>query len=175
MRQRRLVLCGSRSNPQHRRAVVGLILDEATSALDAESEALIAELNEALAGFESNPEIGCTIITGSEKAFAAGADVKEMAETICMLLDAGDQLPAWVQDLVASAHTDLEHVKDYLVGDEKLRSYEKKDVPPMGMPTESRRRGKALKEGHSRITEKEMREWMNGNWGFDSEHDDDEE
>ena len=103
------------------------------------------------------------------------ADVKEMAETICMLLDAGDQLPAWVQDLVASAHTDLEHVKDYLVGDEKLRSYEKKDVPPMGMPTESRRRGKALKEGHSRITEKEMREWMNGNWGFDSEHDDDEE
>lgn len=49
------------------------------------------------------------------------ADVKEMAETICRLLDEGDQLPAWVQDLVASAHTDLEHVKDYLVGDEKLR------------------------------------------------------
>lgn len=49
------------------------------------------------------------------------SDVKEMAETICGLLDEGDQLPAWVQDLVASAHTDLEHVKDYLVGDEKMR------------------------------------------------------
>lgn len=50
------------------------------------------------------------------------ADIKEMAETICDLLEMGDQLPAWVQDLVASAHTDLEHVKDYLVGDEKMRA-----------------------------------------------------
>lgn len=51
------------------------------------------------------------------------ANVKETATTICSLLDEEDQLPSWVQDLVASAYTDLEHVKDYLVGDEKLRSY----------------------------------------------------
>jgi enoyl-CoA hydratase len=49
-------------------------------ALNALNEALIAELNAALVDFETNPEIGCTVITGSEKAFAAGADVKEMAE-----------------------------------------------------------------------------------------------
>jgi hypothetical protein len=64
------------------------------------------------------------------------SDVKDMAETICGLIEMGDQLPAWVQDLVASAHTDLEHVKDYLEGDEKLRAYDKGSMPSMG---ESRR------------------------------------
>jgi hypothetical protein len=99
------------------------------------------------------------------------ADVKEMAETICGLLDEGDQLPAWVQDLVASAHTDLEHVKDYLVGDEKLRSYDK-EAPPVGMPVETRRRrGRTLKEGHARITEEEMAAWKSGDWGFVAEND----
>jgi hypothetical protein len=36
-----------------------------------------------------------------------------------------------VQDLVASAHTDLEHVKDYLVGDEKLRAHKMDSMTPM--------------------------------------------
>jgi hypothetical protein len=99
------------------------------------------------------------------------SDVKEMAETICSLLEMGDQLPAWVQDLVASAHTDLEHVKDYLEGDEKLRSHEKSEVPA-GLPMESRRkRGRSLKEGHARITEEEFAAWKSGDWGFVSEHD----
>ena len=61
------------------RGNLGLITLNRPQALNALNEALIAELNDALAGFESNPEIGCTVITGSEKAFAAGADVKEMA------------------------------------------------------------------------------------------------
>lgn len=61
------------------RGNLGLITLNRQQALNALNEALIAELNDALAGFESNPEIGCTVITGSEKAFAAGADVKEMA------------------------------------------------------------------------------------------------
>jgi len=62
------------------RGNVGLVTLNRPQALNALNETLIAELNDALDGFESNPEIGCTIITGSEKAFAAGADVKEMAE-----------------------------------------------------------------------------------------------
>jgi len=61
------------------RGNLALITLNRPQALNALNEALIAELNDALAGFESNPEIGCTVITGSEKAFAAGADVKEMA------------------------------------------------------------------------------------------------
>jgi enoyl-CoA hydratase len=62
------------------RGRVGLVTLNRPQALNALNEALISELNEALNGFESNVEIGCTVITGSEKAFAAGADVKEMAE-----------------------------------------------------------------------------------------------
>ena len=99
------------------------------------------------------------------------ADVKEMAETICRLLEEDDQLPAWVQDLVASAHTDLEHVKDYLVGNEKLRTYEQTPVA-VGLSVESKKmKKKALREGHSRITNEEIRAWMNGDLGFVSELD----
>lgn len=61
------------------RGPVGLVTLNRPQALNALNEALIAELNDALLGFESNPDVGCTVITGSEKAFAAGADVKEMA------------------------------------------------------------------------------------------------
>ena len=50
---------------------------EALNALNAE---LIAELDVALSDFEKNPEIGCVVLTGSEKAFAAGADIKEMRD-----------------------------------------------------------------------------------------------
>ena len=100
------------------------------------------------------------------------SDVKEMAETICELLEMGDQLPAWVQDLVASAHTDLEHVKDYLVGDEKLRSHSHSSVSLTKMPESRRRYGRTLSESHSRITPNELRAWMNGDWGYLSEDDD---
>lgn len=62
------------------RGKVGLVTLNRPQALNALNEALIAELNDALSVFESASEIGCTVITGSEKAFAAGADVKEMAE-----------------------------------------------------------------------------------------------
>ena len=62
------------------RGHVGLVTLNRPQALNALNEALIAELNEALGAFEADPAIGCTVITGSEKAFAAGADVKEMAE-----------------------------------------------------------------------------------------------
>jgi len=62
------------------RGNAGLVTLNRPQALNALNEALIAELNEALSAFEADGGIGCTVITGSEKAFAAGADVKEMAE-----------------------------------------------------------------------------------------------
>lgn len=62
------------------RGQVGLVTLNRPQALNALNEALIAELNDALTAFELDPAVGCTVITGSEKAFAAGADVKEMAE-----------------------------------------------------------------------------------------------
>ncbi|MEQ1708657.1 MAG: enoyl-CoA hydratase [Terricaulis sp.] len=61
-------------------AGVGIIRLNRPKALNALNNALICELNAALDGFEADASIGCIIITGSEKAFAAGADIKEMAD-----------------------------------------------------------------------------------------------
>jgi len=57
---------------------VGKITLNRPAALNALCDALIAELNQALDGFEADQAIGCIVVTGSEKAFAAGADIKEM-------------------------------------------------------------------------------------------------
>jgi enoyl-CoA hydratase len=59
---------------------VGLITLNRPQALNALNSALLGEVNQALDAFEADPTIGCIVITGSEKAFAAGADIKEMAE-----------------------------------------------------------------------------------------------
>lgn len=60
------------------RGAVAVITLNRPSALNALNAQLMNELTEALAGLEANEAIGCTVITGSEKAFAAGADIKEM-------------------------------------------------------------------------------------------------
>ena len=57
---------------------VGLITLNRPQALNALNTLLISELNRALDKFEADPQIGCIVITGSEKAFAAGVDIKEM-------------------------------------------------------------------------------------------------
>jgi enoyl-CoA hydratase len=57
---------------------VGLIRLNRPKALNALSRQLIAELNDALDAFEADPAIGSIVLTGSEKAFAAGADIGEM-------------------------------------------------------------------------------------------------
>ncbi len=59
---------------------VGLIKLNRPQALNALSSPLIEDLNRALEAFEADPEIGAIVITGSEKAFAAGADIKEMQD-----------------------------------------------------------------------------------------------
>jgi len=58
---------------------VGLITLNRPKALNALCSALIRELGQALDAFEADDEIGAIVLTGSEKAFAAGADIKEMA------------------------------------------------------------------------------------------------
>jgi enoyl-CoA hydratase len=58
---------------------VGLITLDRPKALNALCAALIEELGRALDGFEADPAIGAIVLTGSDKAFAAGADIKEMA------------------------------------------------------------------------------------------------
>ena len=61
------------------RGKVGLITLNRPKALNALSDDLIDEVGAALDGFEADAAIGCIVITGSEKAFAAGADIGAMA------------------------------------------------------------------------------------------------
>ena len=59
---------------------VALVRLNRPDALNALNQQLIAELDQALTAFEANPAIGCVVLTGSDKAFAAGADIKEMRD-----------------------------------------------------------------------------------------------
>ena len=59
---------------------VGLITLNRPQALNALNAQLVSEVNHALDALEADANIGCIVITGSKKAFAAGADIKEMAE-----------------------------------------------------------------------------------------------
>jgi len=59
---------------------VGIVTLNRPKALNALNGQLMDELGSALQAFDANPEIGCMVITGSEKAFAAGADIGDMAQ-----------------------------------------------------------------------------------------------
>src|SRR5262245_40490804 len=74
---------------------VGLVTLNRPSALNALNSALIDELNQALVRFESDAGVGCIVITGSDKAFAAGADVKEMADKTYVDAYMGQFLAGW--------------------------------------------------------------------------------
>ena len=66
------------------RGPVGLIRLNRPKAMNALNNALIADLGQALDAFEADNAIGAVVLTGSEKAFAAGADIKEMADKTYM-------------------------------------------------------------------------------------------
>ncbi|MCB1509034.1 MAG: enoyl-CoA hydratase [Hyphomicrobiaceae bacterium] len=76
------------------RGKVSLITLNRPQALNALNGALIGELTSALAEADADERIGAIVITGSEKAFAAGADIKEMAEL--------DFATAFKEDFIAS-------------------------------------------------------------------------
>jgi enoyl-CoA hydratase len=59
---------------------VGLIRLNRPQRMNALSDALAAEMSQALAAFDGDPAIGAIVITGNDKAFAAGADIGAMAE-----------------------------------------------------------------------------------------------
>src|SRR3954465_9587454 len=77
------------------RGRVGIIRLNRPQALNALNSALNAELARAIAAFDADEGIGCVLLTGSEKAFAAGADIKEMAGQSAVDMFMGDFAGAW--------------------------------------------------------------------------------
>ena len=77
------------------RGRVGLITLNRPQALNALNDQLIADLNTALDGYEADDGIGCIVLTGSEKVFAAGADIKEMQSKSYIDAYRSDFIASW--------------------------------------------------------------------------------
>jgi enoyl-CoA hydratase len=77
------------------RGRVGVVTLNRPKALNALNAALIAELGRALDGFEADPAIGCVVLAGSDKAFAAGADIKEMQNFSYPAVYLDDFISSW--------------------------------------------------------------------------------
>lgn len=73
-------------------AVLRLNRPQALNALNA---AVLEEMLEKASALDAKREVGCLIVTGSEKAFAAGADIKEMADRDQMDMFYGDYFAGW--------------------------------------------------------------------------------
>lgn len=74
---------------------VGLIAFNRPKALNALNQQMMDELAQALDSFEADDKIGCIVLTGSDKAFAAGADIKEMKTKTYMEAYKEDFITSW--------------------------------------------------------------------------------
>jgi len=71
---------------------VGLIRLRRPQALNALNRALLTELNQALQALDADDDVGAIVIAGDEKAFAAGADINEMAQASAVEMLLRDQI-----------------------------------------------------------------------------------
>ncbi len=83
------------------RGRVGVIRLNRPQALNALNSRLNDELGRAVAAFDADAGIGCMLLTGADKAFAAGADIKEMASKSAVEVFTSDFTGGW--DAVARA------------------------------------------------------------------------
>ena len=74
---------------------VGIVQLNRPKVLNALSPEVMLEVATALEAFDADPEIGAMVLTGSERAFAAGADIKAMAETTVSMMLRRDFLKVW--------------------------------------------------------------------------------
>ncbi|MCC7206994.1 MAG: enoyl-CoA hydratase/isomerase family protein [Anaerolineae bacterium] len=84
---------------------VGLVRLNRPRAFNALNRATLLELVAALDDFDSDPALGCVVLTGSDKAFAAGADIKEMATASAVDMMAADTIGLY--DRVGAHHKPL--------------------------------------------------------------------
>jgi enoyl-CoA hydratase len=94
-RFKRRILMAYENILTEKRGKVGIITLNRPKALNALSAALMAEVAAALDAYEADERVGCVIITGSQKAFAAGADIKEMQPFDFAKAYMGDLITPW--------------------------------------------------------------------------------
>lgn len=78
-----------------RKGRVGVLTINRPKALNALNSAVLEEMLEKAAALDADRDIGCVVITGSERAFAAGADIKEMSEKSYMDMYYTDHFGGW--------------------------------------------------------------------------------
>lgn len=89
---------------EHSDRVVTITLDR-PKALNALNQTTMREVVDAVTSRDADPEVGCFIITGSEKAFAAGADIKEMKDKTATQMYQADFFADW--DALTRARTPI--------------------------------------------------------------------
>ena len=94
-------------------AVIRLNRPEALNALNAQ---LMGELARALRAAQDNEKVRCIVLTGSEKAFAAGADIKEMAQKSFVEVFAGDFFTAETEEILRVRKPIIAAVSGYALG-----------------------------------------------------------
>ncbi|MBA4785581.1 MAG: enoyl-CoA hydratase [Rhizobiales bacterium] len=98
-----------------KRGNVGLITLNRPQALNALNSAVMRELAEALAAYDADETVGAIVLTGSEKAFAAGADIKEMQPVSFVEAYVGDFLGGW-EAVAATRKPLIAAVSGYALG-----------------------------------------------------------
>ena len=74
---------------------VGLIRINRPEALNALNGTVMSEMAQALEAFDADPSVGAIVITGDTRAFAAGADIKEMADATPVEMLTADRISRW--------------------------------------------------------------------------------
>ena len=94
---------------------VGIITLNRPKALNALNSTIITELNLATAAFDKDDSIGAIVITGSDRAFAAGADIKEMAAVTFPAVYSKNMFSNWAQ-LTTIAKPTIAAVNGFALG-----------------------------------------------------------
>jgi len=97
------------------KGAVGIITLNRPKALNALNSQLIDELNSALLAFQEDSSIGCVVVTGNEKVFAAGADIREMKDKSFTDVYLGNFLGTW-DDITEFRKPIIAAVSGYCLG-----------------------------------------------------------
>lgn len=95
---------------------VGVIQLNRPDALNALNSQLLSELGEALGAMQANDKVRCIVLTGSEKAFAAGADIKEMSEKSFIDMFTSDYFASEVESILRIRKPIIAAVSGYALG-----------------------------------------------------------